>query len=140
MKEKTYQDFLNDCAKDLGFEDFAAMIRNRASNEYTIFFDLQKDAALRYANHVKAIAFEKACVAQKSECAKSYFNGNQNDSVFDSILNAPNADNPYKTENKYPIGGYAPGNYNNTCATCKGEFIGDKLARQCEPCAIKMTK
>ena len=37
---------------------------------------------------------------------------------------------------KYPIGGYAPGNYYSECVNCKEEFIGDKLARQCEPCAI----
>jgi len=37
---------------------------------------------------------------------------------------------------KYPIGGYAPGNYSNECVNCKESFIGDKLALQCEPCAI----
>ena len=41
-------------------------------------------------------------------------------------------------ERKYPIGGYAPGNYTCNCVTCKQEFMGDKYARQCEPCAIKM--
>jgi len=25
----------------------------------------------------------------------------------------------------------------NTCCDCKADFIGDKLAVQCEPCAIK---
>lgn len=35
----------------------------------------------------------------------------------------------------YPIGGYAPGNYSNTCVTCHLKFIGDKRAFQCEPCA-----
>jgi hypothetical protein len=39
-------------------------------------------------------------------------------------------------EKKYPIGGYAPGNYQCTCATCDKEFQGDKQAVQCEPCAI----
>ena len=39
-------------------------------------------------------------------------------------------------EKKYPIGGYAPGNYHCTCATCGGKFIGDKRAVQCEPCAL----
>jgi hypothetical protein len=39
-------------------------------------------------------------------------------------------------EKKYPIGGYAPGNYHCTCATCGGGFIGDKRAVQCEPCAV----
>lgn len=45
-----------------------------------------------------------------------------------------------KEEPKYPIGGYAPGYYGCTCVTCKTEFMGDKRAVQCEPCAIKMTK
>jgi len=45
-----------------------------------------------------------------------------------------------KTKQKYPIGGYAPGYYGCTCVTCKIEFIGDKRAVQCEPCAIKLTK
>jgi hypothetical protein len=39
-------------------------------------------------------------------------------------------------ENNYPIGGYAPGNYICTCATCKTNFKGDKRAVQCEPCAL----
>ena len=38
---------------------------------------------------------------------------------------------------KYPIGGYAPGNYSCLCYNCKKEFIGDKLAVQCEICALK---
>jgi reverse gyrase len=37
---------------------------------------------------------------------------------------------------KYPIGGYAPGNYTSNCVSCKEEFTGNKYARQCEPCAI----
>lgn len=41
------------------------------------------------------------------------------------------------TENKYPIGGYAPGNYFNKCCSCGREFMGDKRAMQCEPCAIR---
>jgi len=45
-----------------------------------------------------------------------------------------------KEEPKYPIGGYAPGNYMCNCSTCKTQFQGDKRAVQCEPCAIKMTK
>jgi hypothetical protein len=40
-------------------------------------------------------------------------------------------------EKKYPIGGYAPGNYWNKCGTCNVEFIGDKRAYQCEPCGTK---
>lgn len=39
------------------------------------------------------------------------------------------------SENKYPIGGYAPGNYQCKCVTCGGGFIGDKRAVQCHPCA-----
>jgi hypothetical protein len=38
-------------------------------------------------------------------------------------------------EKKYPIGGYAPGNYQCICATCDKQFIGDKRAVQCEACA-----
>ena len=37
---------------------------------------------------------------------------------------------------KYPIGSFAPGYYSNKCADCGEEFMGDKLAKQCEPCAI----
>ena len=32
-------------------------------------------------------------------------------------------------------GSWAPGNYMNTCFSCKKPFIGDKLARMCAPCA-----
>lgn len=39
-------------------------------------------------------------------------------------------------EKKYPIGGYAPGNYRRLCYTCKVGFDGDKRAIQCEPCAV----
>lgn len=39
-------------------------------------------------------------------------------------------------EKKYPIGGYAPGNYQCKCTICGGGFIGDKRAAQCEPCAL----
>jgi hypothetical protein len=39
-------------------------------------------------------------------------------------------------DKKYPIGGYAPGNYQCHCGTCGGGFIGDKRAFQCEPCAV----
>lgn len=42
-----------------------------------------------------------------------------------------------REERKYPIGGYAPGNYHCNCVTCKQHFKGDKRAVQCEPCAIK---
>lgn len=43
-----------------------------------------------------------------------------------------------REERKYPIGGYGPGNYWNKCVTCKAQFMGDKRAVQCEPCATKM--
>lgn len=36
----------------------------------------------------------------------------------------------------YPIGAYAPGNYMGICANCQTTFTGDKLSKQCEPCAI----
>lgn len=40
-------------------------------------------------------------------------------------------------EKKYPIGGFAPGNYTCKCCICKQEFQGDKRAVQCESCAVK---
>lgn len=39
-------------------------------------------------------------------------------------------------EKKYPIVGYAPGNYQCKCCDCGESFLGDKRAVQCEPCAI----
>jgi len=45
---------------------------------------------------------------------------------------------PKEEAKQYPIGGYAPGYYSCTCVTCKTEFMGDKRAVQCEPCAIEM--
>jgi hypothetical protein len=39
-------------------------------------------------------------------------------------------------EKKYPIGGYAPGNYHDRCCTCRQPFQGDKRSTQCESCAI----
>ena len=32
---------------------------------------------------------------------------------------------------------WAPGNYMNICTTCGISFCGDKLARQCAPCAYE---
>lgn len=32
-------------------------------------------------------------------------------------------------------GWWAPGNYLNTCVLCKKEFVGDKRAGHCAPCA-----
>jgi hypothetical protein len=43
-------------------------------------------------------------------------------------------------QNKYPIGGYAPGNYTCICCICGKEFQGDKRAIHCELCAIKTVK
>ena len=43
-------------------------------------------------------------------------------------------------EKKYPIGGYAPGNYHCTCCICGNKFTGDKRAVQCEPCAVEAIK
>ena len=43
-------------------------------------------------------------------------------------------------ERKYPIGGFAPGNYMCVCVTCKKPYYGDKRASQCEPCAIEMVR
>ncbi len=40
-------------------------------------------------------------------------------------------------EEKYPINGYAPGNYFNVCHSCKEQFLGDKLAVTCKSCAIE---
>lgn len=40
------------------------------------------------------------------------------------------------SDRKYPIGGYAPGGYQNKCCNCGKMFIGDKRAIQCEPCAV----
>lgn len=40
-------------------------------------------------------------------------------------------------DKKYPIGGYAPGNYTCKCCICGNTFRGDKRAVQCEPCAIE---
>lgn len=37
---------------------------------------------------------------------------------------------------KYPILGYAPGAYVGTCKICQSDFMGDKYAVHCEPCAI----
>jgi hypothetical protein len=58
----------------------------------------------------------------------------------DGCVDATGVDYGYLPEEKpkYPIGGYAPGNYMCNCSTCKTQFQGDKRAVQCEPCAIKM--
>ncbi len=40
-------------------------------------------------------------------------------------------------ERKYPIGGFAPGNYTCKCVSCGISFHGDKRAVQCELCALE---
>lgn len=42
-----------------------------------------------------------------------------------------------KFDDRHPKGGWAPGEYMNTCLECKQHFIGDKRARQCADCAYK---
>ena len=42
-----------------------------------------------------------------------------------------------RNEGKFPIGGYAPGNYHCTCCKCGSKFTGDKRAVECESCAMK---
>jgi hypothetical protein len=37
----------------------------------------------------------------------------------------------------FRLGSYATGNYFGRCDICAEEFIGDKRARSCLPCAIK---
>lgn len=39
-------------------------------------------------------------------------------------------------EKKYPIGGFAPGNYQGKCYKCGYFFLGDKRAVECESCAV----
>lgn len=62
----------------------------------------------------------------------------QIDSII-SKVETPGNVSPQAAENKYPIGGYAPGTYMCKCVSCSVIFYGDKRAVQCEPCAIKMT-
>jgi len=47
---------------------------------------------------------------------------------------------PQEKPKQYPIGSYAPGNYTCKCITCNQQFMGDKRAVQCEPCAIEMVE
>lgn len=42
-----------------------------------------------------------------------------------------------KNNKEYPINGFAPGFYSCKCVDCKKQFMGDKRAVQCEPCATK---
>ena len=41
---------------------------------------------------------------------------------------------------KWPLLGFAPGNYICQCTSCKKQFMGDKLAVQCLYCAIENTR
>lgn len=159
MKEKTFLNFRNYYIKERGFEGWEQFAETTKIHNPAFFVSTLETIATLYANHVKTIAlqegFEKGCELQKAVCnyhstIKVALKPDPGDYVVisgqyiqvnkESILNAPDAASPFVNEKKYPIGGFAPGNYTNTCATCNNEFIGDKLARQCEPCAIKMTK
>lgn len=68
--------------------------------------------------------------------------GNKSDVPLDDsrLIYEPKLINGFVTciAKQYPIGGFAPGNYENICVTCKSHFLGDKLARQCERCATLM--
>jgi hypothetical protein len=61
--------------------------------------------------------------------------GSENCEGFDPRRGCPGHE--VKQEKKYPIGGYAPGNYTCKCCICSCNFQGDKRAVQCEPCAEK---
>lgn len=50
-------------------------------------------------------------------------------SELNGVLSVDNAD-------KRPQWGWwAPGNYENKCHICEKQFLGDKRARECAPCA-----
>lgn len=101
MKEKTLNDFGNEVAKEKGFIDFGEMWMDGI--DAPVFDEI----ALRYANYVKAIAlqegFAKGCELQKGVCAEHAETelpeeyGEEYIYPVDknSILNAPNAENPY---------------------------------------------
>ena len=82
----------------------------------------------------------------EEELKKNFYCGDEVDyddkclEQCDRCVDATGVDYGYlpKEKPKYPIGGYAPGNYMCNCSTCKTQFQGDKRAVQCEPCAIKM--
>ncbi len=40
----------------------------------------------------------------------------------------------------WPVGGFAPGGYICKCHVCEREFIGEKRAHSCLPCAIEALK
>ena len=84
----------------------------------------------------------------KQELKKNFYCGDEVDyddkclEQCDRCVDATGVNYGYlpKEKPKYPIGGYAPGNYMCNCSTCKTQFQGDKRAVQCEPCAIKMVQ
>lgn len=41
---------------------------------------------------------------------------------------------------EWPIAGFAPGSYSNTCCDCNEEFLGDKRAIRCLHCALTPIK
>jgi len=64
---------------------------------------------------------------------------NLNNGYHNSIeINQNNEISVLTEQKQYPIGGYAQGFYTCKCVTCRKEFMGDKRAVQCEPCAIQM--
>ena len=85
-------------------------------------------------------------IIPKEEPKKNFYCGDEVDyddkclEQCDGCVDATGVDYGYlpKEKPKYPIGGYAPGNYMCNCSTCKTQFQGDKRAVQCEPCAVKM--
>lgn len=42
------------------------------------------------------------------------------------------------TDERWKLGGYAPGNYSGTCVICGGFITGDKRSTECLPCAAKV--
>ena len=54
-----------------------------------------------------------------------------NDQQIDKYPNI----NMMKKDYRAPKGAWASGNYTNTCRTCDKQFLGDKRALQCGPCA-----
>ena len=62
---------------------------------------------------------------------KEFFDPEANKASFDPFSKIETT-----TLVEYPVGGYAPGSYQNNCYTCQQDFIGDKYSRQCEACGI----
>ena len=59
--------------------------------------------------------------------------------LYDLYFGTPKENVSIATEryskNNYPVGGFTPGFKHRKCDTCKGDFIGDENATQCEVCA-----